>query len=56
MGLGGQIGFDEGGVLQALSKPFMQRETITYEYNKQGLIIAQHTDKFDVSMAHVCFK
>ncbi|GAG74164.1 unnamed protein product [marine sediment metagenome] len=51
MGIGGEIGFDEGGVLQALfARPVWSQETEHFKYNKQGLVIKRWTTKFDMSM------
>ena len=51
MGLGGEVGFDEGGVLQALfTRPVWSQETEHFEYNKKGLVTRRWITKYDVSM------
>lgn len=50
---GGDIGFDEGGVLEALSKPFYTKTVVTTEYNKQGLPEEVTTDTYSISMMHI---
>ena len=49
----GQIGFDEGRVLNALSKPFIKRKVISYKYDRKGRVSKEFTDEYDISMAHV---
>jgi len=46
---GGEMGFDEGGVLQALSKPFYKREFVNYTYFKNGKLKRKETGNYDVS-------
>ena len=50
---GGDIGFDEGGVLQALSKPFYRREVKTFTYNKKGLLIREVTTHKDIAWSDI---
>ena len=50
---GGQVGFDEGGVLQALKEPMWRQISKTYDYNRKGLVIEELTTETNVSMANV---
>ncbi|GAI94426.1 unnamed protein product, partial [marine sediment metagenome] len=45
----GQIGFDEGGVLQSLSKPFFKRKVV---YDQKGRVTGTE-DSYNVSATHV---
>ena len=49
----GQLGFDEGRVLQALSRPFLKRKVVTYEYDRKGRVEQEYTDEYNISIAHV---
>ena len=51
--MAGQIGFDEGGVLQAVSEPIGTTTITSYEYNKKGLVERQQVTTFKVSVADV---
>jgi len=54
MGVGlGQVGFDEGGVLQALSRPIWRKELVDYEYDRKGNLIHKETGWYDVSWADI---
>ena len=51
---GGEIGFDEGGVLQAMfSKPFYVNTVIKRKYNRKGLMIRESTHVYDISIGDV---
>lgn len=50
--VGEQIGFDEGGVLQALATPIFTREVTTEKKLKSGKIKTTST-KFEVTGAHI---
>lgn len=50
---GGDIGFDEGGVLQALSQPFITNTVKSFKRNRKGDVIAEDTTTYAVSMTHV---
>ena len=49
----GQLGFDEGGVLQALSKPIYTTKVTDYERNRKGEITQQRETNYTISMADV---
>lgn len=48
-----QLGFDEGGVLQALSKPFYTRTEEQFEHDKHGNVTVKVTDTYSVAMSDV---
>ena len=50
---GGDIGFDEGGILQALSHALRTKTTVTYTYDRKDRIKTQTTDVTAVSVADV---
>ena len=55
---GSDLGFDEGGVLQALSRPFRSKVTETYSYrtprgHKEAVLVAKTTVTSEYSMADV---
>ena len=50
---GGDIGFDEGGILQALSHALHTKTTVTYTYDRKDRIKTQTTDVTAVSVADV---
>lgn len=50
---GGQIGFDEGGVLQALSKPLYSTQVTDYKRNKKGAVTKETVTNYTISMADV---
>ena len=46
------LGFDEGGVLQALATPILQQEVVTTKTSKKGKVTTS-TTKFELTGAHV---
>lgn len=50
---GGQIGFDEGGVLQALSKPVFTTKVTHYERNRKGEVTSKYENDYTISIADV---
>ena len=51
---GGERGFDEGGVLQALfQRPFYQRTTVERKYDRKGNMTRETTHSFDISAGDV---
>ena len=50
---GGEIGFDEGGVLKALSEPVVTRTVVDFTRNRKGEVISQATSVYNVSMTTV---
>lgn len=55
---GGGLGFDEGGVLQALSRPFRSKVTETFKYGRAGsahagLVVEHVTVTDEVSMSTI---
>lgn len=50
--LAGQIGFDEGGVLEALSKPIIHRE-VTYTKTYKSGRVKTDTTVLEISAAHI---
>lgn len=56
MGVGGDIGFDEGGVFQALSDPIYTKTTVEYTYRtvaKQPMVKTETTKVINITGAHV---
>lgn len=51
--VGEQIGFDEGGVFQALSDPVFTRTTTKYRHNKDGLVTSEITTVINLTGAHI---
>ena len=52
--MAGQVGVDEGGILQAVSTPFEEEIVETFKYNKKGLLTEKVTIKTrSVTMAEV---
>ena len=49
---GGSLGFDEGGVLEALSKPFFEKTVTSYTYRK-GQVATETVQTYSISMAHI---
>jgi len=50
---GGQIGFDEGGVLKALSRPVWKQLDIEYDYDRKGNKIHESHRQVDLSIGDV---
>ena len=50
---GGELGFDEGGVLQSLSKPIYTTKVIDYERNRKGEVTQQRETNYTISMADI---
>ena len=51
---GGEIGFDEGGVLQAMfSKPFYVNTVVERSYNRKGLLTRESTHTYNISIGDV---
>ncbi|GAJ10942.1 unnamed protein product [marine sediment metagenome] len=46
----GQVGFDEGGVLDALSKPIFSQTDVYYKH-KKGLVVHERTRMIEFSLA-----
>lgn len=51
--VGEQIGFDEGGVLEALRDPVYTRTETKYRHNKDGLVTSEITTVTNVTGAHL---
>ena len=51
--VGEQIGFDEGGVLEALRDPVYTRTETKYRHNKAGLVTSEITTVTNVTGAHL---
>lgn len=49
----GQAGFDEGGVMQALSRPVWKRVSRHVEYNSKGLLEDEDIDELNISLLTV---
>ena len=51
---GGELGFDEGGVLNAImSRPVYRKETEEWKYNKKGLPLKHWTTNWDVALGDI---
>ena len=58
VGIGGNIGFDEGGVLQAISRPFRSKTVKTYSYrtprgHEKAVLVSETVLVKEYSMADV---
>ena len=51
--MAGQLGLDEGGILQAVSRPVGKQTVTTYEYNRKGLVTEEKVTEISVSVADV---
>lgn len=51
--VGDQIGFDEGGVFEALRDPVFTRTVVKYRHNKAGLVTSQITTTHNVTGSHI---
>ena len=51
--VGEQIGFDEGGVLEALRDPVYTHTETKYRHNKAGLVTSEITTVVNVTGAHI---
>ena len=51
----GEIGLDEGGILDALSKGGGKQVHESFEYNRKGLLIHKTTTSIEVTGAHIVF-
>ena len=53
--MAGQIGLDEGGVLQALSKGGGKQTHESFEYNRKGLLVDKTTTELTITTADIVF-
>ena len=51
--MAGQIGFDEGGVLEALNQSVYKDTVTTYKRNRKGEVVEETTRAYDISVATV---
>lgn len=51
--VGEQIGFDEGGVLEALRDPVFTKTVTKYRHNKEGLVTSETVTVVNITGAHI---
>lgn len=50
---GGQLGFDEGGVLSALSRPFIYREVERFKYDPKGRVSKRTVTRAELAWSDI---